>query len=155
MNLVVNMKATTTTTSYAKYVRDYIIRRKLLHYKTIKSSFLHYQTASLLYYQTKFITLSGSKFITLSSDVITLSDVFLTLSGSFYINRRLLRYRLYHMSAKGAHLTVDLPAVLSQRVYTYFVNSVSSGILLIAVLVFTSVCNVFSVFQLGLIGLYK
>ena len=53
----------------------YIIRRKLLHY----------QAASLLQYRV--IILHYQAVITLSGDSIT-------LSGSYYISRRLLHYRL-------------------------------------------------------------
>ena len=53
----------------------YIIRRKLLHY----------QAASLL--QHRVIVLHYQAVITLSGDSIT-------LSGSYYISRRLLHYRL-------------------------------------------------------------
>ena len=53
----------------------YIIRQKLLHYQVV--SLLHYRVM-LLHYQA----------------VITLSADFITLSGSYYINRRLLHYRL-------------------------------------------------------------
>ena len=90
----------TTTKSYVKYVRYYFIRRKLLHYQAravyyiIRQKLLDYEAASLLHYRAKFNTLSGSKLITLSYDFITLSGVFITLSCSYYINRRLLQYRL-------------------------------------------------------------
>jgi len=57
------MKSTKTTKSYVKYVRYYIIRRKLLHYQAkiitlsgenyyiIRRKLLYYQAASLLHYQ--------------------------------------------------------------------------------------------------------
>ena len=69
------MKSTKTTKSYAKYVRYYINGRKLLHYRV--AGLLLYRLI-LLHYQA----------------VITLLLDFITLSGSYYINGRLLHYRL-------------------------------------------------------------
>ena len=85
------MKSTKTTKSYEKCVRCYIIRRKLLHYQArgvydIKwRKLLHYRVASLLHY--RLILLHYQAVITLTGD-------FITLSGSYYINGRLLHYRL-------------------------------------------------------------
>ena len=85
------MKSTKTIKSHVKCVRYYIIRRKLLHYQTrgvyyiIRQFFLHYQAANLLHYRVMLLYYQA---------VITLSGDFMTLSGSYYINRRLLQYRL-------------------------------------------------------------
>ena len=85
------MKSTKTTKSYEKFVRYYIIRRKLLHYQARGVYYingrklLHYQVTSLLHYRLMLLHYQA---------VITLSFDFITLSGSYYINRRLLHYRL-------------------------------------------------------------
>ena len=65
--------------------------RKLLHYQArgvyyiIRQKVLHYQTASLLHYRVMLLNYQA---------VITLSGDFITLSGSYYNNWRLLHYRL-------------------------------------------------------------
>jgi len=74
-----------------KYIRYYIIGQKLL---------LLSGRSTLLHYQSNFIILSGIKFITSSGDVIILSSncyfimCFITLSCSYYRNRRSLHYQL-------------------------------------------------------------
>ena len=85
------MKSTKTTKSYEKCVRYYIIRRKLLHYQARGVYYingrkvLHYRVASLLHYRLMLLHYQA---------VITLTGDFITLSGSYYINGRLLHYRL-------------------------------------------------------------
>ena len=77
------MKFTKMTKSYVECVRNYIIRRKLLHYQArgvyyiIRQTLLHYQAASLLYYRV--MLLHYQAVITLSGDFIILLVV---LSGS-------------------------------------------------------------------------
>ena len=77
--------------SYEKFVRYYIIRRNLLHYHGSGVYYingrklLHYRVASLLRYRLMLLHYQA---------VISLSVDFITLSGSYYINRRLLHYRL-------------------------------------------------------------
>ena len=70
-----------TTKSYLKYVCYYIIRRMLLHFEAraiyyiIRQTLLHYQVASLLHYQAMLLHYQA---------------FFVTLSDSYYINRRLV-----------------------------------------------------------------
>ena len=75
----------------------YIIRQKVLHYQAkiitlsgegyyiIRQKLLHYEAASVLHFRVMLLHYQA---------VITLAGGFNTLSDSYYINRRLLHYRL-------------------------------------------------------------
>ena len=85
------MISTKMTKSYEKCVRYCIIRRKLLHYEArgvdyiTGRNLLHYQAASLLHYRVMLLHYQA---------IIILSGEFITLSGCYYINGRLVYYRL-------------------------------------------------------------